>query len=1580
MTKRFSKLNGKRAYVTLSPVSLLLLAACGGNGSSIVSPSSSGQIDLSGHAVKGPLSNALVFLDYDNDGILDLNEPSTRTADDGSYNLTTGNENYTIVAITDSSTIDTSSGAVLSGIKLKASADASVVTPTTTLIEEAGITPEQVVELLGLPDGIDPLTFNPYANDVDVEDALAVEQVSQQLISVVNAFAGAARGSGVTDAEAFEAALNSVVEVVISKAAKLSDDTALPAEKTLDLSSDDDLALVKTIIASKVAEDTNADTTAFNAVADDIVTAVQNVNHKIGTLTDLSSDAAKNTFSTTQVLAEQANQAAAAEAEISGSGSIDFTDEEKVEAAANNQAPTALLLDNNLISDPTNDVIIGLVTTVDQDQPDGVDFIYSIEEIHGTDYDRFAIESATGELSTVVRPDVETKASYNIIVKATDAGGKAFSAAFTIFPENAGPTGGVTITGIVAQNEILIADTSALADADGLGALSYTWKADGEIISNATDSALMLTQKEVGKTITVSVSYTDDKGTIEIVHSDATLKVTAANIITGITRQGEILSAPKSALVDAEVLSASGYQWRADGVDIQGATDSIYTLTQDEVGKIITVDVTYTNAVNDAVTIQSVQTSRVEEVNDAPIIISNAPTEVNEDALYSYTFVAGDQDVNDIVTLAATTLPTWLSFDDSTGILSGTPDNSNVGENDVVLTATDAEGVVVIEEFVLSVINTNNAPTGRVNIVGTATLNGELTADVSQLADIENPAGLNEFSYQWRADGVDIVDAVESVYILAQEEVGKTITVVVSYTDGEGTVESVVSAASSVVTEKNEPVAGAVLITGTPNQGNVLTADTSGVSDPDGLGELSYSWKANGTAILDASKSDFTLTQAEVGKKLSVEVSYTDGGGTVETLQSDETLTVSNVNDPPIGGVFINGTPLQGETLSATNNLADADGLGLISYIWKADDEAINGAIAESYTLSQSEVSKAITVELSYTDSYDTIETIESSATGLVDNLNDKPTGSVFIEGTAFLGGMLMANASSVDDLDGLGIFSYQWKSDDVDILDAVNDSYIPVQADVGKVITVSLSYIDGEGTPENLNSQGTPEIVVAQDYTGDILTDEIEAIQAAQSIRGMEGSLDDRNPQIAVVSGQDGGETVVLTWQGETSDDQVFDIFASIVDENQNSIRLDDRPNGFVDQTPQITALGSDGFAIVWQSVSELNSSISDIYVQTFDVNGNSVSSAQKLQGFSMVGAIPRVDENGKVTLNKSGTLSFEADHGERVVGMMPDKTPVICALETGFAVAWSGSTTDDHGDEIFIQRFNNDGSKNGDIIRIFGMEGELSDTTPQIKALDSGFVVTWSGKTADGEGYDIFLQRFENSGEKAGDIIRLSGMSGQLLDAQPDVLALPEGEFAVSWRGDTSDGADWDVFVQKFDKTGNTEGNEVRLNGMSGELKDFSPQLGALSDGKFMVVWQGWTSDGQSFDIFAQKFTNTGEREEETIRISGMDGELSDWYPKILPNDEGGALIIWSGETSTGQSTDIFIQNIDSNGASTQKIQLQGNAGDFLDWAPQAVALSNNTFAINWHGESSDEQGTDIFTQFFAYEDDILVPIDIA
>ncbi len=182
------KLIQKKAKPTIlgmSPLALLTLTACGG-GSTDSSGGYTSSTPVSGAVVKGPLSNALVGLDYDGDGEID--SATVRTNADGSYSLSTNSSTYTVIAITDGSTVDASSGATLSGITLTAPSGAAVVTPTTTLMQKGGLTKEQVAEVLRLPEGVDPLTFNPYAADVDPDDALAVEKASQQIITVINAF------------------------------------------------------------------------------------------------------------------------------------------------------------------------------------------------------------------------------------------------------------------------------------------------------------------------------------------------------------------------------------------------------------------------------------------------------------------------------------------------------------------------------------------------------------------------------------------------------------------------------------------------------------------------------------------------------------------------------------------------------------------------------------------------------------------------------------------------------------------------------------------------------------------------------------------------------------------------------------------------------------------------------------------------------------------------------------------------------------------------------------------------------------------------------------------------------------------------------------------------------------------------------------------------------------------------------------------------------------------------------------------------------------------------------------------------
>ena len=63
----------------------------------------------------------------------------------------------------------------------------------------------------------------------------------------------------------------------------------------------------------------------------------------------------------------------------------------------------------------------------------------------------------------------------------------------------------------------------------------------------------------------------------------------------------------------------------------------------------------------------------VANVNDSPTITSTAVTSATENVEYSYTVTTSDIDSGDTVTVTAPTKPDWLSFNQETNVLSGTP-------------------------------------------------------------------------------------------------------------------------------------------------------------------------------------------------------------------------------------------------------------------------------------------------------------------------------------------------------------------------------------------------------------------------------------------------------------------------------------------------------------------------------------------------------------------------------------------------------------------------------------------------------------------------------------------------------------------------------------------------------------------------------------------------------------------------------------------------------------------------------------------------------------------------------------------
>ena len=111
-------------------------------------------------------------------------------------------------------------------------------------------------------------------------------------------------------------------------------------------------------------------------------------------------------------------------------------------------------------------------------------------------------------------------------------------------------------------------------------------------------------------------------------------------------------------------------------------------------------------------------TSFVITVTDIPnVATAVADQTVDEDAALSVdvSAVFSDADIGDVLTLSAaqadgTDLPTWLAFDASTGLFTGTPDNDAVGTMSIAVTATDLALNSITDNFDITVSNTNDSP------------------------------------------------------------------------------------------------------------------------------------------------------------------------------------------------------------------------------------------------------------------------------------------------------------------------------------------------------------------------------------------------------------------------------------------------------------------------------------------------------------------------------------------------------------------------------------------------------------------------------------------------------------------------------------------------------------------------------------------------------------------------------------------------------------------------------------------------------------------------------------------------------
>ena len=399
----------------------------------------------------------------------------------------------------------------------------------------------------------------------------------------------------------------------------------------------------------------------------------------------------------------------------------------------------------------------------------------------------------------------------------------------------------------------------------------------------------------------------------------------------------------------------------------------------------------------------------------------------------------------------------------------------------------------------------NSTPAGAPTIDGNAQVGQRLTASTTGISD---PDGLSDasYTYQWISnDGTndsEIQEATENSYTLTAAQQDMTVKVKVSFTDDNRNKESLTSEPTDAVAAANGAPTGTPDIMGKTVVGQTLTADTSGITDPDGLQNASfaYQWRANdGTAdnhIPGATGSTYVLTAGEQSKTINVEVAFTDDNGNYERMISGPTSTVATqltaaAHDTPASH---NGTDAFTFELRFNQEVVG------LSYLTLRDDAftVTNGNVEKARRLQRgSNIGWEITIQPSGNGDVTAIlpVTTDCNTTGAIcTNGNNmlssgleinipgpasEPTGQPTISGIAQVGQTLMVSTSSIADNDGLTnvSFTYQWAAGDSDIPGATGTTYTPIVVDVGKAVKVKVTFTDDAQNTATLTSAGTAAV-----------------------------------------------------------------------------------------------------------------------------------------------------------------------------------------------------------------------------------------------------------------------------------------------------------------------------------------------------------------------------------------------------------------------------------------------------------------------------------------------------------------------
>lgn len=308
-------------------------------------------------------------------------------------------------------------------------------------------------------------------------------------------------------------------------------------------------------------------------------------------------------------------------------------------------------------------------------------------------------------------------------------------------------------------------------------------------------------------------------------------------------------------------------------------------------------------------------------------------------------------------------------------------------------------------------------------------------------------------------------------------------------------------------------------------------------------------------------------------------------------------------------------------------------------------------------------------------------------------------------------------------------------------------------------------------------------------------------------------------------------------------------------------------------------------------------------------------------------------------------------------------------------FIIAWQSDGQEGNGYEVYAQRYAAGGTPLGSEFRV-NTYTTNPQATPSIGMdADGDFVIAWNSFAQDGDSFGVYAQRYNAAGTPLGTEFRVNTFTtGHQF--RSNIAMDANGDFIITWAS-FQGGSDLRAYAQRYNAAGTPLGNEFMVNtftakGQGGSSVDMD------ADGDFVIAWQSYAPNGLDGEVYAQHYNAAGTPLGNEFRVNTVTSSQQR-LASVAMDTDGDFIIVWESLVQDGSNYGIYARYYSATGMTfSNEFRINTyTSGD--QRLPHVASDADGNFVVSWQSLGQDGSSYGIYAQHYTFipQYDVYLPL---